>query len=280
MGNLMEERVDLLLSPTTASQYIKYKNGLKLLNIDFRQTKSIGFFEIASILSKTSPGSQQVFKFFKCFTFNVWISIFLSIVISSLISSLNSFPVLFYKNLWNYVLLLYSKSSQKFLFNFKNKLILSFWLLSALILSIQFTAYLLDYMVIAIPVNKIDNLEQLVKSNKRIIARDDSALLVYAEKVETQLAKDIRPLIDPYTDFSAIKQNYIKQMKSGSHVYINQRLVLLFDAINCLENEFIDRNGQKLLDLLHISEDSGGLEPYFMHLYNIDEWIIKLFDKM
>jgi len=55
----------------------------------------------------------------------------------------------------------------------------------------------------------------------------------------------------------------------------------MFDALVLSDTETIDANERKLIDLLHVSEDGGGLEPYFLPINNAsDLWIMNGLNKM
>ena len=115
-------------------------------------------------------------------------------------------------------------------------------------------------MVRAQPVNKIDSLEQLAKSKLKIIAREDSALAEFAHLKEIELAHLIQPLLELYPFYDSVEERTIR-LRAGTHIYVNQRLVLMFAAIAM---SLLEGIGLNLMEILHVSEDDGGLEPYFI----------------
>ena len=69
---------------------------------------------------------------------------------------------------------------QKSIIKKTSALILCVWMLSALVLSNQFTAYFLDFMVTAVPMVRIDTFEDLVKhKDMKIVVRNDDSFTAY-----------------------------------------------------------------------------------------------------
>ena len=252
----------LILSPATAGQYLKYTETMLGFGLNFCHTVCLGFFEMGCFLGRTWPGQLPPFEFLSCFQFETWSLLFTTIIVLSIVSSwtLKNFKFI-YEFSWNYFNLLFQKSFQKFILKANQNYLLYIWVLSSLFLSIYFCADLLDKMVRAQPSIKIDSLEQLAKSKFKIIARKDSSLAEFAENLpEIELARQIQPLLELYEFYDSKEERTIR-LKAGTHVYVNQRLVLMFGAIGMSHLEGI---GLNLMEILHISEDDGGLEPYFI----------------
>ena len=92
-----------------------------------------------------------------------------------------------------------SKAMQKSIFNRISTLILSVWLLSAIFLTIQFTAYFMDFMITAHPMVRIDSFEDLVKhKDTKIIAREDDSFTVSVKRYDTELKRSLSLMLDPY----------------------------------------------------------------------------------
>ena len=88
---------------------------------------------------------------------------------------------------------------QKSIINRISSLILSVWLLSAIFLTIQFTAYFMDFMVTAHPMVRIDSFEDLVKhKDTKIVIKDDDSLTQYLRENDTQLKRSLLPMLDTY----------------------------------------------------------------------------------
>ena len=117
----------------------------------------------------------------------------------------------------------------------------------------------------------------------KILVRADNSLTKFAEKVDSQLAKAISKQMITYID-KLDKQSFInllKGLRNWSLAYvINSRLTLIF-RIWSMSQYKSDPNEEPLIDLVHISEDDGGLEPYFV-FFNAesDEWISNAMNKL
>src|SRR5258708_17700014 len=82
-------RVDMLLAPATASQYLSYSSKLEIVNFYFNYTDCIDYFEVGSILSRINAGTPTLFAYFQCYKSGVWGIIFATILTLSIVSSLN-----------------------------------------------------------------------------------------------------------------------------------------------------------------------------------------------
>ena len=280
----MNKKPDIQLYPFIASQYLQYSKQNSKIGFGYHYSKCIDFLEVAQIAARYYPGTLPLVTYFRCFPIEVWALIWISIIVLSLISTQQTLKLIdFYEFLWNYSNILFNKTFQKFITHLKYKYFVGIWLLSALILSIEFTVYLLDFMVLTQPVVKIDSLEQLSKmSAMKILTRADSSLVKFASLTDSDLARAIFKQLEPYQD-KDYKNTVVKLargLRDGSVAYVNNKLTLIFELLKL--NEFqIKANEEPLIDLVHISEDDGGLEPYFV-LFNAesDEWISNEINKM
>ena len=151
----------ILLNPLTANQYIKHKNQLEILGLNYIPSECVDFFETATIAGRSYPGQLPMFTSFCCFRVVVWALIGISIIVLSLISTQQTLKLIdFYEFLWNYSTILFNKTFQKFIIHLKYNNYLGIWLIPAFILSFHFTACLLEFMSRTIPELRIDTLEQ------------------------------------------------------------------------------------------------------------------------
>ena len=66
----------------------------------------------------------------------------------------------------------------------------------------------------------------------------------------------------------------VQGLRSGALAYSNFRLNIIFDLMKIMSYDNLGPNEPKLTDLLHISEDSGGLEPYFLFINDLSQqWV-------
>ena len=209
----MNAYLGLLLSPATASQYLKLRKGVSDLGFYLTHTVCLGFFEMGSILARTWPGRLRAFQYLGCFQIETWCLVFATIAILSVISSIKFKDAkLIHEYAWNYFNLLFQKSFQKFILKANQNYFLLIWVISTLFLSIFFCADILDSMVRAQPIIKIDSLEQLAESKLKIIARKDSALAEFANEhsKEYELANKLQPLLELYKNKDPVEKRTIR----------------------------------------------------------------------
>jgi hypothetical protein len=278
----LEYHVNILLLPATAGYYLTYTPELNAINYTYHHSDCIDFIDVASIAAKTSTGAVRHFIYFNCFESCVWYLIILSIILLSLTSSQKLSYFLQY--LWNYFLILFTKSLQNFLLKSTVKSIIGLWLLSALVLSIQFTNYILDYMSTAAPILTIDSLETLAKhSEMKIGVQKDNALVQFIQSHDTELTNTLRQQLSAFDDYEEVKTYLPIGLRNGSLVYINCRLFLIFDLMEMTQNEDKSQlnDNKRLIDLMHISDENGGLEPYFMFVSQTPgEWALNGLNRM
>ena len=277
----LEERSDIILGSGMVSQYLVYKEWMKILGFDMVLSKPVGFYEMNTIAAKVSLGLIPMFAYFKCFSLNVWILLFVSMLSLALVSKLStnktrlkSFRFYF----WNYSTLLLSKSMNDSIVKSVPYLILSIWLISSLFTSIQFMAHFYDFMVTTVPVIIIKTLEDLSqRTDMRIIVRGDSSLAAFTHLQNSSLAEALGKQLDPYYDFRAenITQILTQKLPNGLTAYINERLILILDLIKHFQSQNIS------LDSVYISRESATFEPYFFFLNkNLSQWALHLLNQM
>ena len=88
--SIMSDKVDILLAPAVATQYLQYSERLKIFGFDFGYTKTIDFYEVNAVISRSRTGTLPVFAYFLCFPPEVWALIFASIFFLSMTSSITS----------------------------------------------------------------------------------------------------------------------------------------------------------------------------------------------
>ena len=123
------------------------------VDVGFKYSGLVSFFEIGTFASKFYPDVKPVFKFLGMFDKIVWSMIIISIIVLSIISSVNQ-KIKIQEFIWNYFELLFSRSIQKRIGKNARKLCLGVWLVSTFYLSTVFTSQLLDYMITAVPIIK------------------------------------------------------------------------------------------------------------------------------
>ena len=119
------------------------------------------------------------------------------------------------------------------------------------------------------------------RSEISILATADSSLAKYAE-LDTELARAISKRLKTYTYKFRDQnlENISKGLKNGSIALVNVRFTLIY-LIMSLPQYGSDPSEEPLIEMLHISEDDGGLEPYFVFINaENDEWIFKSLNKM
>ena len=270
------EPFDIVLSPTTTSQYIVHTSYLNNYGINITRSNYIDFLDMSSILSTNRLALRPLLQCFRCFDSNIWTLILLSIVLVSLISSLRqqSFCSL-YEYMWNYSITLLKVNFQTFIkSSFKKcKLIIGTWLLLSVFFDTTFSSYFFDDMVSPSPITKIDSLDNLFDSDMRIVVRHDSALYTYLQLIDSP----ILDRLDTFTfhDYLSIEEKLFNGLIDGSLAYVNHKFILIFyalemnDKYKVLKNHRNDKDDKVFMDWLHISNDGGGNEPFFMPIKSI-----------
>ena len=160
----------------------------------------------------------------------------------------------------------------EFIVNSVSKILLILWLISALIITTQFTAYFLDFMVTTIPEIIVWTIEDLAeRPDMKIITRDDYSLYAFAETEKTVLAQKIKKQLDPYFDYNEenVTQKLISGLNTGTSAYVHERLMMSFTLIKLTLEENVT------FDSIHISTKSAEFDPYFIFVKGESpEWIL------
>ena len=91
-----------------------------------------------------------------------------------------------------------------------------------------------------------------------------------------ELAKNTKDKHDLYVfkEWGNFSRNLGAQLRNGTRAFSEYRLSLIYTMDILMKYETLGPNDPKLTDLLHISEESGGLEPYFIFINDKSEqWI-------
>ena len=231
---------DLILVPWNTFQLTKYIGMFQLSGFDYVMSRSLGLLEFATIVSRVKPGSQPLFLYFTCIKIEIWMAIFISILLISVVLVINRrCPFMTLEYYWCLYIILFTKSLQKFVIDSNSmiKCLIGMWLMSALIISTQFTGFLLDYMSQTNPVLKIDSLEDLVnREDMRIYVPNDSTLYTYIEKeTNDSLAIGVRHKMIDYNAESWLDPDFrfrlLQELKSGSISFTFYKMTSIFQII-------------------------------------------------
>ena len=241
--------------------------------MDWALSDNVDFFEFNTIAAKVTLGSTPMYAYLNCFTKEVWILLVLSLVSLAMISKLsanNSKSFGYY--LFNYIIIFFKQELAPHIKNSVPYLIIGLRLLSALLVSIEFTAFITEFMVTTVPVIRIKTLEQLSKrQDLKIIVRDDSSLVVYANKSKP-LDAALAQQLEPYYDFwvENIGPKLIKGLRDGSIAYISDGLLMICSLIELSETHNVS------FDSVFISRGSSSFEPYFLSSIEMSPWASKV----
>ena len=156
-----------------------------------------------------------------------------------------------------------------------SRIILSVWLLSALVLSYQFTAYFTDFMVTAVPMVRIDSFEDLVKhKDMKILVRSDDFFTAYVRQNDTELKRTLSSKLETYKSHSEISNKLAQGLKDMSYSYVNKRESLIFYFT-------LNEELRRLSAIIHLSDKTNFYEPYLFLLNNDSpDWIKINLNKM
>ena len=179
------------------------------------------------------------------------------------------------------MVLLISKEMQKSIIKKISGLILSVWMLSALVLSNQFTAYFLDFMVTAVPMVRIDSFEDMVKhKDMKIVVRNDDSFTAYVRQEDTDLKRSLSSMLDPYDhDMEESEKKLAKGFKDLSYAYVTKMELMIFILIEI--SLYYDKEPPSIFDILHLTDKASFYEPFFL-LGNHDspDWLKVNLNKM
>ena len=270
-----------------------YSKIMSAFGYKVTHSRCIGMLSPNAIITKMLPGTTPEFVYIRCFSTLTWILIFVSILLVSifhlirirvtssirLASSCASQVKVFLETIINNICPLLSKAVENAQVEHTSRLVLGVYLLFSMVISFNFSNYLLDYLQVELPMVEIKTLEDLVKRNDlRILMRGDFSLAAFAEKRDSELARSIENKLDMYFDYYGenIILNLTKGLIEGSIAYIQEHLnaVSTLSRVNEINNSFS-------MNTLHISTESAGYEPYFI-LVNptISIWASMSLDKM
>ena len=261
---LIVEGVDIILASAYSSQLFAYRDLTDSIGLDITLSDNVDYFESNTIAAKETLGSVPIFAYFKCFTIPVWISILFSMLSLALISKLmtnNQKFKSFGTYVWNYSIILMAGSMAKPFLKAAPHLILSLWLVSALILSNLFNAFIMDFMVTTVPIIRIKTLEELSeRKDMKIVVRVDHFLTTYTQG-QSKLARDLARQLEPYDDFyeEKIDEKLIKGLTQGTVAYITDGLLMIFTLIG------LSQTHDMSFKSIFISRGSSSeMEPYFL----------------
>ena len=284
MDTALADGVNFLLAPATAPN-ILYLYTMKDFGFDLRPTICVGYLEADVIAAREYPGTIPMFAYLSCFSKDVWLLIIASIAILSMISSIDkkTFEIRsnIFKIFYNFMFLLISKEMQKSIIDGILSPILCVWLLSAMFLSNQFTAYFMDFMVTAVPMDRIDSLEDLVKhKDMKIVILESHSFMSYVNENDTELKRSLSSMLDPYShDMEPSYKKLAKGFKDLSYGYLANRELMIFILIDIRLNYI--KEPPDIFDILHLSERTSVYTPYFMVLNNDSpDWLKVNLNKM
>ena len=284
VAGFVEHGANFLLTPISAKFILTTLQILKKEKISFKKSDCVDYIDLGSFATRINPASVPMFQFVRSFDSNVWSLILISIIVLSFISSLihQNFHQ-FFEHIRNFTLVLYAKSLQNFLKHFKSKIILGVWLMAALYLATIFTGFILDNTVKAVPLRKIDSLEQLAGDLqvKVIYTRSDSYFRMLIELDESEIGSTLRPRLKNSDELYRLTGEIRSRLRNGEAAIESKRLNLIFLLLFLSQSEKIDQDQKRLVDIVHIAKHRSGNEPYFLGMtMNVETWIINAFNEM
>ncbi|CAG2116497.1 unnamed protein product [Medioppia subpectinata] len=278
---------DIILTPWIASEIIPYLDGMRKYHLNYQATTVVDYLDENVIVARTRLGTPfTMFSYFTCFAPNVWLAVFVSLVVLAVVLSVgcgnttpkgrhrDTCPKRLYESAWNLSNILYQKSLQNFLQKLRHRLspalVIGVWLVSALVLSIEFTSFLLDYMHRSVPTLAVDSLRELTEwDDMRLYVSNVSSLYSYVmkESATDPLARAIndRMILYSTTGWLSIKfaLQMLRRLMSGSYAMTTNRLTAIFILFHLVE---IDNRvgGPALQDVLHVSRYGSEFAPFFM----------------
>ena len=227
------ESVDLLLAPVVSAQYFIYSSALAEIG-KTKATNCIGYFEADVIATRKYPGSVPIFAFTLCYPKEVWILITISIIVLSFISSIDyEFDInikIMLKYCFNYSVSLFKHPLERLITKSTPKQIIIFWLFSTFVLINHFTAYIMDFMISAVPVLRIDTMEELsYHSDMKIVVRNDDSFSSFVNEADTPLKKTLNQMLWPYDILQDHSIEVALGLRNGSLANVNKRNLLIFN---------------------------------------------------
>ena len=130
--------------------------------------------------------------------------------------------------------------------------------MAALVLTKEYTTYLLDKLIRSTPSASIDSIEHLVLSDLKIVVKADNPLVSYAERISPQTVDQMIL----YDDYDSVVSSLASGLMNGTIAYVNNRMTLIFDLLR-LEKQYSKND---LVSSIHLSRESLGFEPYFVFI--------------
>ncbi|CAG2168453.1 unnamed protein product [Oppiella nova] len=72
MERIVEDGVDIFLSPVTSSAYFDYTDKIGQINANysFKYTNNMGYLEVGTFIARTTIGAAPLLTYFRCFQLN------------------------------------------------------------------------------------------------------------------------------------------------------------------------------------------------------------------
>ena len=286
LSTIVTESVDIVLVPVVTSQYFIYSTMLANFGAYYGHSDCIGYMEEDVIAARKYPGSLPMFQFIYCFQKEVWTLIIVSILILSLILSFDRSCVLnlgmIPSIIFNLSISLVNCSIENLVIISCSKQLIIVWLLSAFVLYNEYSSYLMDYMIRAVPMEKIDSLEDLAQhKHMTIFVRYDDSFLHYIEMRDNPMKLSLIKQVYKYEILQNLYDELARGLRNGSSAYVSRRNFLIFNMLMLSEYEKRKETEPPLIDLLHFSEKTDFYEPYFLLCKNDgSNWLTSNLNKM
>ena len=239
----------------------------------FSGSNVIDYQALSYIAYKAYPGKKELFIYFKFFDYTQYLIILLTLMLISNTLMIIHNRIGFERFLSNIGTLstvlitsVYHRSIVKGKITMKNMFVLGPWFLTAFFIAIMFNNLILDSMETVIPNQVIDSWEDLeTKKNVKIIAENVEFLVQFSKKSNSKMASNFR---NRFQEFNlehvhnmTIMNDIANDLISGRAAYVKNKVTI---AYNILYLQAIFKLGNRLLDSLHLSENGGPDEQYFI----------------
>ena len=280
MEGLVTDPPDVMVMTATATQLVFYQEKLSGFGLGFGYSANIDYYELGNIAFITSTENLPVFRHLSTFQIDIWIAILISNIVLTL--SLCLIDKCF-TNFWEYffwfnILFTIKSMPSSFLSDKWSRTIsVTSALIENMVLVIFFSALILDSLVRATPIIKIDSWDDLYQRPEvKIIAAVDSPLNQFAQSgsYKPEMAKSFRERIFEFEweNFYDQSQSIYKMLKSGEYAFVKKKIALNYE----LKRFSIEYDDQELLNDLHVSEDGGGAIPVFIPVdKDMDQALLK-----
>ena len=270
IANIINEKIDLLLTPVVPKHFLIYTNKMKDFGLEFGHSSIIDYFEAGTVASLKRESSIPILILFKSFPINVWIAIwstFLLLTMFAFIGKRNQITLHNFTNrIFNQFSILVSQPINGVTFIKSCDITILIWLMAALFLTKEYTTYLLDKLIRSTPSASIDSVEHLFLSDLKIVVKADNPLVSYAERVSPQTVEQMIF----YDDYDTVVSSLASGLVNGTIAYVNNRMTLIFDLLR-LQEQYSQNH---LVSSIHLSRGSLGFEPYFVFINaESPEWL-------